>query len=219
MQSTRKLLFVISIIGLIILAGCGNSSEESKTESNNETSTNHSAESEPDEDANKSSKETDENQTESAPDQAEKHDQETSSENSASSTSDEKTTPSSENNSEAVEDTKENYLKKLNEMEEADKNKEAKTTITEMEEQEEARYKNWDKTLNEIYSVLKEQLSTKNMDKLKEEQRQWVEHRTETAKEASLEYEGGSTEALEYVATQASLTKERCYTLVANYME
>ena len=158
MQSTRKFLFVISIIGLTILAGCGNSSEVSKTESNNETPTNHSAESKSDEGANKGSKETDENQTESSLDQTEKHDQETSSKNPASSTSDEKSTPSSEDNSEAIEDTKENYLKKLNEMEEADKNKAAKT-------------------LNEIYSVLKEQLSTKNMDKLKEEQRQRVEHR------------------------------------------
>ncbi|UOR11113.1 lysozyme inhibitor LprI family protein [Halobacillus amylolyticus] len=88
-----------------------------------------------------------------------------------------------------------------------------------MEEQEEERYKNWDKALNEIYGVLKEQLSPEQMDQLTEEQRNWVEFRDEAAKEASLEYEGGSTESLEYVATQASLTKERCYELVANYMK
>lgn len=48
------------------------------------------------------------------------------------------------------------------------------------------RYKNWDKELNEIYGVLKEQ-----MDKLIEEQRNWVKQRDEASKEASLKYKGG----------------------------
>ena len=56
------------------------------------------------------------------------------------------------------------------------------------------------------------------MEKLKEEQRDWITYRDETAKASSLKYEGGSTEALEYVATQAILTRERCYVLVAKYM-
>ncbi|MEH7440091.1 lysozyme inhibitor LprI family protein [Neobacillus drentensis] len=73
--------------------------------------------------------------------------------------------------------------------------------------------------MNEIYGVLKEQLDTKQMEKLKEEQRKWIKHRDEAAKEASLKYKGGTTEALEYVATQATLTRERCYELVAKYMK
>ncbi|MDQ1143907.1 uncharacterized protein YecT (DUF1311 family) [Bacillus sp. SORGH_AS 510] len=114
---------------------------------------------------------------------------------------------------------KDQYLKKLNEMEEADKNEEAKSTMVEMEEQESERYKKWDVALNEIYGVLKEQLDTEQMDQLKEEQRKWIKHRDEAAKEASLKYKGGTTEALEYVATQATLTRERCYELVAKYMK
>lgn len=114
---------------------------------------------------------------------------------------------------------KEEYLKKLNEMEEADKHTEAKTTISDMEEQEEERYKKWDKVLNEVYGVLKEQLSNEQVDLLREEQRKWIEYRDEAAKEASLEYKGGSMESLEYIATQARLTKERAYKLVANHMK
>ncbi|MGG3563278.1 lysozyme inhibitor LprI family protein [Neobacillus rhizosphaerae] len=122
-------------------------------------------------------------------------------------------------NNEMTESKKDQYLKKLNDMEEADRNEEAKSTMVEMEEQEADRYKRWDEALNEIYGVLKEQLDTEQMDKLKEEQRKWIKHRDEAAKEASLKYKGGTTEALEYVATQATLTRGRCYELVAKYMK
>jgi uncharacterized protein YecT (DUF1311 family) len=73
--------------------------------------------------------------------------------------------------------------------------------------------------LNKIYGVLKEQLSKEQMEKLREEQRNWINHRDEAAKKSSLKYKGGSTESLEYVATQASLTRERCFKLVAKYMK
>ncbi|TQR17482.1 lysozyme inhibitor LprI family protein [Psychrobacillus soli] len=118
-----------------------------------------------------------------------------------------------------TESKKEEYLKKLNEMEEADRNTEAGTTMVELKEQEAERYRKWDVELNEIYGVLKEQLSTEQMDKLREEQRNWLIRRDEIAKEASLKYKGGSMESLEYVATLASLTRERCYELVAKYMK
>ncbi|WP_246050115.1 lysozyme inhibitor LprI family protein [Aquibacillus sediminis] len=122
-----------------------------------------------------------------------------------------------------VSDTeKEAYIKQLNaieqEMKELRQNSEATTTL-DMEEEEANRYKIWDVELNEIYGVLKEQLSKEQMEKLREAQRNWIKHRDETAKEASLKYEGGSMESLEYVATQATLTKERCYELVSNYLQ
>ncbi len=56
------------------------------------------------------------------------------------------------------------------------------------------------------------------MEQLREEQRDWIKERDQKAKEASLKYEGGTMEGLEYVATQASITKDRCYELVAKYM-
>ncbi|WP_043931083.1 lysozyme inhibitor LprI family protein [Bacillus sp. EB01] len=113
---------------------------------------------------------------------------------------------------------KDEYLKKLNEMEEEDRRSAVGTTTAELEEQEAERYEKWDKVLNKIYRVLEEQLSPEQMEKVREEQRSWVKQRDEAAKESSLKYKGGSHEALEYVATQAILTRERCYALVAKYM-
>ncbi|MCD5323349.1 MULTISPECIES: lysozyme inhibitor LprI family protein [Pontibacillus] len=119
---------------------------------------------------------------------------------------------------EELESMKTKYLTELNKMNDADHMAEAKTTMVEMEKQEQARYEKWDKKLNEIYGVLEEQLSQEEMDQLREKQRKWIRYRDEAAKEASLKYEGGSTERLEYVATEASLTRERCFELVAHYM-
>jgi len=91
-------------------------------------------------------------------------------------------------------------------MEKEDKNGEVGNTMTELIEQMTERYKKWDVELNEIYGVLKKQHSKEQMDALKEE-RNWISYRDETAKESSLKYEGSSSESLEYVATQATLTR------------
>lgn len=120
---------------------------------------------------------------------------------------------------EATEGQKAEYLKKLNGMEESDRNSDAGTTMVEMQEQEEARYKKWDAELNTIYGILEEQLDPDEMEQLRTEQREWITHRDKSAEEASQKYEGGTMAPLEYVATQAELTKERCYELVAEYME
>lgn len=118
-----------------------------------------------------------------------------------------------------LENDKAAYLKKLNDMEEADKHSEVAMTTIEMEEQEAKRYEKWDGELNNIYSILQEQLSAEQMAELRVEQRRWIKSRDEAAKESWLKYEGGSAEALEYIATKASLTRDRCYELVAKYME
>ncbi|MBU9723060.1 MULTISPECIES: lysozyme inhibitor LprI family protein [Bacillaceae] len=124
-----------------------------------------------------------------------------------------------ESDSDLTDSKKAEYLNKLNEMEEADRNGEVGSTITELEEQETERFEKWDAELNKVYGLLQEDLSTEEMDQLREEQRSWIQFRDEAAEEASLQYEGGSTETLEYIATQASLTRDRCYELVAKYME
>lgn len=128
---------------------------------------------------------------------------------------------SSNRNSEMA-NNKEEYLKKLNEldkeMEELRQNSEA-TTTRDMEEEAAYIFKIWDTELNDIYDVLKEQLKKEQMDKLREEQRNWITYRDETAKKAAMKYEGGSMELLEYVSVQATLTKDRCHTLVENYMK
>jgi uncharacterized protein YecT (DUF1311 family)/outer membrane murein-binding lipoprotein Lpp len=128
---------------------------------------------------------------------------------------------SSVRHSEIAKNIKEEYLHELNdtekEIDKLRKNSEAITT-RDMENEEEEIYITWDAKLNEIYGILEEQLSKGQMDKLREEQRKWIEHRDETAKKASQKYEDASMEQLEYKATQATLTKERCYELVENYM-
>lgn len=221
MNNNRKLLMVMLTGVLVLLAACGDSSEGSNAKSNNKSAdnSNSSTQNTNGDSANKDSKGIDENKTENASegtDNTQTDGQEDTAESTSANSNDGESVDSGDSG--VTENIKDKYLTKLNEMEESDRNAESKTTTVAMEEQEAERYKNWDKKLNEIYGVLQEQLSKEEMDKLREEQRDWVKHRDEAAKEASLEYKGGTTESLEYVATQASLTKERCYALVANYM-
>ena len=65
------------------------------------------------------------------------------------------------------------------------------------------RWEMWDALLNEVYGVLREQLTTEEMDQLRTEQRNWLKQRDDTALEASLKYKGGTEEHLEYVAVLA----------------
>lgn len=222
MKNNRKFSMVMLTIVLVILAACGNSSDESNAKSNNQSSNSSSTQNANGDSSNKDLTDIDKNTTENSSkgaDNNQLNDQEDTSNNTSTNSNDGESLESSNSDGEITENKKEEYLKKLNEMEESDRNSEAGTTILELEEQEAERYKKWDVELNEIYGVLKEQLSTEQMDKLRGEQRNWIKHRDEVAKEASLKYKGGSTESLEYVATQASLTRERCYELVANYMK
>lgn len=92
-------------------------------------------------------------------------------------------------------------------------------TTAEMKEATAAMYKKWDDALNEIYGVLKVQLSSGEMSQLREKQRQWIKYRDRTAKAESEAYAGGSFEAVQYVRTQADLTRERCYELINIYMQ
>ncbi|BAC12214.1 hypothetical protein [Oceanobacillus iheyensis HTE831] len=118
---------------------------------------------------------------------------------------------------------KKEYLEKLNKTkEETDKvRKESEDEITyALKKVEGDRYDNiWDGLLNEIYGVLVDQLSSEEMEALRVEQREWLEYRDNTAKEASLVYENGTMEQLEYVTVQNNLTEERCFQLVEEYMK
>jgi uncharacterized protein YecT (DUF1311 family) len=118
--------------------------------------------------------------------------------------------------------TKETYLNKLNEIEvslkEFDKVYESGTQ-TDMNQAKSETFKRWDEALNEIYGVLKEQLSESEMEDLKIEQRDWIKQRDKIAEEKSKEAEGGTLEPFLYSSALADLTKERCYELVNNYMK
>lgn len=80
-------------------------------------------------------------------------------------------------------------------------------------------YERWDKVLNEIYRVLKQQLSPDDMNKLKDEEIKWMAGRDAKAKKDSLEFEGGTAEQLIYTSSLVKTTKDRCYELVEKYMK
>lgn len=123
------------------------------------------------------------------------------------------------NESESVKDT---YALKLKDAEKETnqmrENPKDETTFA-LKEVEGHLFDIWDGLLNEIYSVLKQQLSLEEMEKLRVEQREWLQYRDQTAKEASLEYEGGTMEQYEYVKVENDLTKERCFELVELYLK
>ena len=117
---------------------------------------------------------------------------------------------------------KNEYLKKLDEVEAsmsdldylyesgttADLNSAASTVLS-----------RWDDMLNEIYALLKTQLSESEMQELKRKQLNWIDYRDKTAERESSEFEGGSMYSVQYNSTLGRLTKERCYELVNNYMK
>lgn len=114
---------------------------------------------------------------------------------------------------------KEEYLKKLNDAKRATEELEPTDSSTyALKKVENDRWELWDDLLNEIYGVLEEQLLQEEMDKLREEQRAWIQYRDTSAFEASQEFKGGTQEHLEYVAVLANLTEERSYELVEDYM-
>lgn len=118
---------------------------------------------------------------------------------------------------------KEKYLQKLadinEEVEEIRNTYSNDSSTYAMKKVEGDRYDLWDGLLNEVYGILQEQLATEEMNQLRDEQRNWITYRDVTAKEASLQYEGGTQEHLEYVVVLANLTEERCYELVEDYMK
>lgn len=80
-------------------------------------------------------------------------------------------------------------------------------------------YERWDNMLNEIYSLLRHELSASVADDLKNKQIQWLKYRDKTAENDASEYEGGTMYGLIYVDSLGMTTKERCYDLVNTYMK
>lgn len=93
----------------------------------------------------------------------------------------------------------------------------ADTSTLNLIELESTKCEAWDKALNEIYGILKEELSDSEMEKLRQAQRNWIVYRDSTA-QLEQDNSGGSIGRVIYVSTLCELTKERCYYLVNNYM-
>ncbi|MFF2449629.1 lysozyme inhibitor LprI family protein [Neobacillus sp. NPDC058068] len=117
---------------------------------------------------------------------------------------------------------KKEFIIKLNDIEEgfAELNYLYANGVTsEMLEAENEKITRWDNALNEIYGYLKLQLPASEMNKLKEEQRQWIKDRDRAANASAANSGGGSMAELEYVGTVLRLTKERCYELLSIYIK
>lgn len=77
----------------------------------------------------------------------------------------------------------------------------------------------WDDMLNEIYSLLKVQLSETEMEELKNKQINWIDYRDTTAKNEAEAFGTGSLSRVQYILTLSEVTKDRCYELVNIYMK
>ena len=114
---------------------------------------------------------------------------------------------------------KDQYLEKLNRIEyEVSQINYGETTL-QMQEASSKVLKKWDDALNEIYDVLKTQLSSSEMESLRKEQREWIKIRDARAEQSASEFEGGTMYGLVYTETLGTETKQRCYELVNIYMK
>ena len=196
-KNIRNMICILGTCSLL-LVGCSNGLSEKESETNKgETVVNPSGEIENGDESNK----------EQGSDSSEKIENEIDSSDDNSNTS----------------STKQIYLEKLNKLDE-DLNKSLKekydSGITlQMVEAGSEEYSQWDNILNEIYSELKQQLTEKEMDKLTEEELNWIKIRDEKSEAAANEFKGGTMEPLNKVMSLITSTKERCYELVNQYMK
>lgn len=79
-------------------------------------------------------------------------------------------------------------------------------------------YEKYDDALNEIYALLKKELSPEVMKALKAEQVKWIEQKEAKAEKERLKYEGGTFENVAWYISLYESTKDRCYELVNEYM-
>ncbi|MEI4620520.1 lysozyme inhibitor LprI family protein [Bacillus cereus] len=117
---------------------------------------------------------------------------------------------------------KSEYLSKLNNIEGSLSSLDylyAEGITSKMKEGAGKKYKAWDDALNDIYGVLKTQLSANEMNTLKEKQRDWISYRDRKAKEVYVSEGEGTLAQVGYTESLAKTTKERCYELVEQYMK
>lgn len=79
-------------------------------------------------------------------------------------------------------------------------------------------YDMYDKALNEIYDLLRSDLSPETMSDLQTQQIKWIHEKEAAANKESEQYKGGTFEFVAYNSSLYESTKERCYELVNNYM-
>ncbi|RWZ54636.1 DUF1311 domain-containing protein [Halobacillus fulvus] len=207
MKNNRQIIIAIStLLFVILLAGCQSSTEELKAVSHND---------QPAQEATDDSSNPDDTSNNDNPEPESAKEKETTDQDDSKSSATKEDAPADQTEVRL----KEEYLEKLQSTKQKTEQLEATDSSTyALKKVENERWEAWDKRLNEIYGTLEEQLSQEEMNALREKQRDWIQYRDDQALEASLEYEGGTQEHLEYVSVLANLTEERCYELVKEYM-
>ena len=79
-------------------------------------------------------------------------------------------------------------------------------------------YEMYDKELNDIYALLKEELSPEIMNDLEIKQLKWIEEKEGKAREEEAKFKGGTFEPVAGYIVLYEATKEKCYELVNQYM-
>ena len=125
------------------------------------------------------------------------------------------------NDSHSSKNTKAYYIEKLDNIEKgmSDLDEQYAGTTYDMRMAANEEYKRWDDALNEIYGVLKTQLSDSEMKALSKEEQKWIEEKERKASEEAKKYEGGTIAPVIHMSSLAKSTKERCYELVNKYMK
>ncbi|MGM8365763.1 lysozyme inhibitor LprI family protein [Virgibacillus sp. W0181] len=216
MKNTQKFLLVMfTVVFVILLNACENSSEESKV--NNQTQNNAAPQSSNSESSNADVSEDVSNTDNTNTDSLDTGDHDTNEKKEISNKVPVRKEVSSTNNT--TSGLKEEYLNKINDTKkEVDEMEATDSSTYALKKLENDRWDAWDDLLNEMYGILEEQLSAEKMDQLRKKQRNWIKYRDDSALEASEKYKGGTQERVEYVAVLANLTEERCYELVETFM-
>ena len=213
MNNKRRALIALLTAVFVLLAACGNSTDESIDHTNSESTDSSTTQNENEDSSNNKTEKPNEDK-----DSTGLNEQAESSDHSTPNSKDKSQKPNNDENDTHV-SKKEEYLKKLEDTKRKTDNMEATDSSTyALKKVEDDRWDIWDDLLNEIYGVLKEQLSAEEMDQLQKEQRDWIKYRDDTALKASHKFKGGTQEHLEYSAVAANVTEERCYQLVEKYM-
>ena len=87
-------------------------------------------------------------------------------------------------------------------------------TQADLNEKSQQMYEIWDLTLNEIWGILKRNLSQNDMEALTKEQLDWIARKEQSMKDAGAEFEGGSMYGMAVCQRGAEITKERVYELL-----
>ncbi|MEK4907037.1 lysozyme inhibitor LprI family protein [Niallia sp. FSL M8-0099] len=234
----KSSIFFAATLLVLLLAGmsaCSNASEsdssnnsnnnQSESDSSNNTNNNQS-ESDSSNNTNNKQSETDqkaENTDVSSPSNEASADRTETAVNSKNSKMDK---PASEDKSQAVdkvEGRKAEFIAKLDNIQKEvdampDKKDSDKGVTNAMINYYGVSYEKYDEALNEIYSILKAELSPEVMNNLKTDQVKWIEQKEAAAKEERSKYSGGTFENVANYISLYESTKKRCYELVNEYM-